>query len=294
MNKFFVFFGIVVAIFFLTGQWAEAKLIRCTLGGNECSDLNKLGGERYACRSAGGAFLGCLPDSDPGYYWGSRIRQPASVNSRSLRANQPSFYNRFNRLGGNRGGSNRSSNAGTCIINIFGDEINIPDTRCGRPKTCVPNPLTEKENLATFCREKNGKCGSVNVCKCLSFNTKIATPIGNILVTDLKVGMSIWTISKYGTRVVAPIIRINSVVALNHRVVHLVLMDGRVADISPLHPTATGSTVGALRTGDVYDGSVVKSATLIPYSGNRTYDILPAGDTGYYWANGILMGSTLK
>jgi len=30
------------------------------------------------------------------------------------------------------------------------------------------------------------------------------------------------------------------------------------------------------------------------YAGEKTYDLLPAGDTGVYWANGILLGSTLK
>jgi len=29
------------------------------------------------------------------------------------------------------------------------------------------------------------------------------------------------------------------------------------------------------------------------YNGGATYDILPAGTTGLYWANGILLKSTL-
>jgi len=29
------------------------------------------------------------------------------------------------------------------------------------------------------------------------------------------------------------------------------------------------------------------------YTGTDTYDLLPSGNTGFYWANGILIGSTL-
>ena len=31
----------------------------------------------------------------------------------------------------------------------------------------------------------------------------------------------------------------------------------------------------------------------LAYTGHATFDLLPAGDTGFYWANGILIGSTL-
>jgi hypothetical protein len=32
----------------------------------------------------------------------------------------------------------------------------------------------------------------------------------------------------------------------------------------------------------------------VTYQSADTYDILPAGSTSTYWANGILLGSTLK
>jgi len=32
----------------------------------------------------------------------------------------------------------------------------------------------------------------------------------------------------------------------------------------------------------------------VAYSGDRTYDLLPAGPTGFYWAGGILLSSTLS
>jgi len=82
-------------------------------------------------------------------------------------------------------------------------------------------------------------------------------------------------------------------VAENYRIAHIVLDDGRQLRVSAGHPTADGRTFGDLGPGDLLDGAHVVSLELVPYGNPETYDILPAGETGYYWANGILMGSTL-
>src|SRR5439155_1009954 len=74
----------------------------------------------------------------------------------------------------------------------------------------------------------------------------------------------------------------------------LVLSDGRTVDVSPGHPTADGRRVGDLVAGDAYDGAIVASADRVAYSGGATFDILPAGPTGAYWANGVVLGSTLR
>ena len=42
------------------------------------------------------------------------------------------------------------------------------------------------------------------------------------------------------------------------------------------------------------DGIRVVSAELVPYTHSHTYDILPASDTGAYYAGGVLIGSTLR
>jgi len=42
------------------------------------------------------------------------------------------------------------------------------------------------------------------------------------------------------------------------------------------------------------DGAKVTLWELVPYRGSRTYDLLPAGTTGEYWADGILLSSTLS
>ena len=75
---------------------------------------------------------------------------------------------------------------------------------------------------------------------------------------------------------------------------HVKLQDGREIFVSPSHPTADGRFIGDLRKGDILDNSEIKFIEGVPYSQGFTYDILPADETGLYWANGILIKSTLK
>ena len=42
------------------------------------------------------------------------------------------------------------------------------------------------------------------------------------------------------------------------------------------------------------DGKKIISADLVPYWDDFTYDLLPDGPTGIYFANGIPLGSTLR
>jgi hypothetical protein len=74
---------------------------------------------------------------------------------------------------------------------------------------------------------------------------------------------------------------------------HLILADGRELLVSPGHRTADGRQAGDLKIGDQLDGSNITTWELVPYADGRTYDLLPAGATGFYWANGILMASTI-
>ena len=129
---------------------------------------------------------------------------------------------------------------------------------------------------------------------CLAAATLIATPSGAMLVTEVKPGMLVWTASIDGTRTAAPVLEVGSTpVPAGHLMVHLVLADGRELLASPGHRTADGRPVGGLSAGDGLDGSTVKSWELVPYAGDRTYDLLPAGPTGSYWADGIPLSSTL-
>lgn len=129
---------------------------------------------------------------------------------------------------------------------------------------------------------------------CLAANTTISTPEGEINVKDLKVGMLVWTQDKSGKKVMAEVLKTSAqAVPKSHKVVNLILEDGRQVFVSPGHPTSDGREVEALKIGDMLDGSKVAVTKLVPYKEGKTYDLLPVGDTGFYWANGILMGSTL-
>jgi hypothetical protein len=136
--------------------------------------------------------------------------------------------------------------------------------------------------------------GRPNCPICLAASTLIATPGGSVRVTDVRVGMIVWTEDSDGSRVAAPVVQIGSMEApIGHRMVHLTLADGRELLVSPGHRTADGRQAGDLRAGDQLDGSTITTWELVPYAGGRTYDLLPAGATGFYWANGILLSSTL-
>jgi Hint domain len=129
---------------------------------------------------------------------------------------------------------------------------------------------------------------------CLARGTRIATPDGEVSVEDVRVGMHVWSIDATGRRFVAIVARIGRTpVPPTHEVVRLVLDDGRVLQASPGHPLADGRLLGTLMAGDSVDGATVMSATLEPYDGGFTYDLLPDGPTGTYFADGIPLSSTL-
>ncbi len=129
---------------------------------------------------------------------------------------------------------------------------------------------------------------------CLAKNTLIDTPSGSIAIQNLQKGDTIWTLNKLGARVPAKILEtVRTPVPSTHQVIHLVLDDGRELFVSPGHPTGDGRTIGNLSLGDSLDGGRVITAKLILYQKDFTYDILPSQGTGLYWANGILMGSTI-
>jgi hypothetical protein len=129
---------------------------------------------------------------------------------------------------------------------------------------------------------------------CLAASTRISTPGGDVRVTDIKPGMMVWTAAADGTRLARPVLEVGSIEApAGHQMVHVVLADGRDLLASPGHRTADGRPLGSLAAGDVLDGATIVRWELVPYAHDRTYDLLPVGPTGSYWANGILLSSTL-
>ncbi|MBI3732092.1 MAG: hypothetical protein HY259_01350 [Chloroflexi bacterium] len=130
---------------------------------------------------------------------------------------------------------------------------------------------------------------------CLSGNTLIATPGGPVAVKDLRPGMVVWTVDAVGARQAATVLEtVRRPVPLIHEMVYLALADGREIVAAGAHPTTDGRLFADLKPGDLVDGSRVVKAERVRYEEDATYDLLPSGETGAYWANGILIGSTLR
>jgi len=171
---------------------------------------------------------------------------------------------------------------------------------CSKGYTCIqhcgPPVVREGDAPPTWYCETDAIAAQPRMCPiCLAKDTRIGAPGEDLLVQDLKVGDRVWSMDRDGKKIASRVSAVGRTpVPETHRVVHLVLADGRELWVSPDHPTASGLRVGDLRVGERYDGSVVASAELVPYWSDATYDLLPDSGTGLYWADGILMGSTLK
>ncbi|HEX9695147.1 MAG TPA: Hint domain-containing protein [Actinomycetota bacterium] len=129
---------------------------------------------------------------------------------------------------------------------------------------------------------------------CLAAGTLIATPSGDRDVTTLRSGDLVWTMDARGRRVAAPVLRtVRRPVGSPHPMLRLTLSDGRVLVAASAHPDARGRPIGALAAGDPMDGATVEGIDVVWREASATYDLLPDGPTGAYWANGILLGSTI-
>ena len=78
-----------------------------------------------------------------------------------------------------------------------------------------------------------------------------------------------------------------------HEIVVVELADGRTLRASPGHPTLT-KRIGELAVGDVLDGGKITKLRRETFTDRATWDLLPGGPTGVYWADGVLIGSTLR
>jgi hypothetical protein len=135
--------------------------------------------------------------------------------------------------------------------------------------------------------------GCAPLCICASPDTPVATPSGDRPIASLVVGDVVYSVVGAAIDVV-PVARINRVAVRSHVVVRVALASGAVLEISGRHPTADGRTFASLRAGDTLDGVPITSVRIVPYRHDATYDILPASDTGTYFAGGVLIGSTLR
>jgi hypothetical protein len=170
------------------------------------------------------------------------------------------------------------------------------DTSCPTDFTCAQGcgpPVTREGDPPPpyYCQ----LLGYQRMCPiCLAKNTLIDTPVGAIAIQQLQTGDAVWTESTSGERVVTSVTMASkTLVPSNHKMIELILSDGRTLLVSSGHPTIDGRTVGDLISGNLYDNARVVTTKRVPYSDEYTYDILPSGETGFYFANGIPLDSTL-
>jgi hypothetical protein len=171
----------------------------------------------------------------------------------------------------------------------------MPDGRIVRPGGC--QPIYPPNVQAATQRNADGTCQPIECyLRCLPETARIDTPDGPVPVTALRIGDRVYTRDATGARVVAPVLRVSAVpVTGAHAMTELGLSDGRTVRASSGHPIAReGATLGALGRGELLDGAEIVRVRTVSYEGEHTWDLLPAGPTGDYWVDGVLLGSTLS
>ncbi|GEM_PF-1596485 len=142
---------------------------------------------------------------------------------------------------------------------------------------------------------RTGGWGKFKQAFCLPPDTLIATPFGHKAVKNIRKGDIVWTIS-FGNKIKQASVKqlIKRKVSKNHQILRLVLADNRQLLVSAGHPDSSYKDLALLNKGDFLDRSYIIKRELLAYAHKYTYDILPEGETGTYFANNILIGSTLK
>ena len=241
---------------------------------------------------------------DPDFYPIAREEEPALVQQRfpELQANQEEFQAILNHNG--LAGSTTFTDEQKLLIYREHKKLNAIHFELVGDKYQFQIQTGAEGQQGSVVTGTIDGSGSVDVQKqepaiptcpiCLAKGTLIDTPRGPILVENLRIGDSVWTMNGAGERVAATILRTSRLpVPATHQVVHVTLSDGRELWASPGHPTTDGKMLGDLAVNDRLDGALVINVERLGYTGTATYDLLPSGDTGFYWANGILIGSTL-
>ncbi|HYR61694.1 MAG TPA: Hint domain-containing protein [Actinomycetota bacterium] len=160
-----------------------------------------------------------------------------------------------------------------------------------QPDTTVIGTISDAGTISE--RSRSPRPGGCPIC--LEAVTLIATPSGEIEVARIQPGDLVYSLDGSGRRVTVGVARVvRRDTPGPHLMVRLALADGRVLVAAGPHPAADGRLLRDLHAGERYDTSVVASVGYVESSAAATYDLLPAGTTGQYWANGILVGSTLS
>jgi len=174
------------------------------------------------------------------------------------------------------------------FVNILDKESNAHNLRMelqGKKEL-----LVEVLDYGSFKAKKTKAQASCEVPNCCSADTRVRTSSVDKRIQDIKRGDLVISDGNKS----AKIIKINKIETKKHKILFIRLNDGTVLEISPEHLTSNGKKFKDLKLGDVIDGRLVVEIKLKNYNYKYTYDILPDSQSGNYFANGVLIGSTLK
>lgn len=209
---------------------------------------------------------------------------------------------------------NDVQHCGDCDVPCEGDFPHCASGVCGEPPCADAGACSEAGSCCgSSCCAVGQLCCEVNVgpatlscsdpidgtcpkgcpeCACAAPDTPIATPSGEVPIAELRMGDLVYSQDAHGI-VVVPIRQVNRTPVLGHTVLEITLRGERSLQISPDHPDAEGLPLGRLAPGSWHQGVHIQSVRTVPYQGSMTYDVLPAGETGVYFAAGLPIGSTL-
>lgn len=202
---------------------------------------------------------------------------------------------------------------GRKIIGTFEDEESFTAKKISRFLRCDPslNPKCDPSDCSPrgSCRGENSEellCPEGTFCSgipafgcyppdcpvpiCLSPDTRIRTSGIEKQIKDIQVGSIVLSDDKKPAKV----IKIGKTEVKNHQILEVTFNDGTILKVSPGHPAADGRKFKGLKLGDIVDNRSVSDIKKIVYQHKYTHDILPDSETGNYYANGILVGSTLS
>jgi hypothetical protein len=175
------------------------------------------------------------------------------------------------------------------LIPNDGTPCNLPETvACPRPHCGSSFTVVCRNGRWLWTSDPRPLCPV-----CASPDTPIATPQGERRIADVREGDLVYSVDHDAIRPVI-VARAGRTPVFNHSVIQVTTADGRRLEVSAGHPTADGRQFGDLRPAARLDGQLIDRVEVIPYRYAETYDILPASDTGTYFAAGMLIGSTLK
>ncbi len=183
---------------------------------------------------------------------------------------------------------------GDCGAPYCYDTVDCGDQACCGSACCAEEELCCTVNYGAtgmMCMAPNdrGTCEmGCPYCVCGAWDTLVDTPDGQTYISLLAEGDVVYSLHQ-GERTAVPILQTTSMSVARHEMVQVTYDDGTVVEMSPTHPTADGRFFKDIDP----NSKGIREVRRVPYDHDRTFDILPASDSGIYFSNGVPIGSTL-